>query len=95
MDLVRLGWTTHQLSELAGPLKERQRVGQELPALLGEGGSPARPAVLAVELDAEPFLESQQPIAYTLFRDVQDSGRAAQAPLASQLDQCRHLVGRE
>ena len=55
----------------------------------------AHPAALAIQLDPQPFFQSNQPAADSLLGDEQSFGRSAEAPLAGEFHESGKLVGGE
>ena len=82
-------------AELLRALEETDGVWQEAPALIGEHRQSARPAALAVQLDAETLLEGQQAVSQSLFRDPQHRCRGADLSLPRQFDERADLIGAE
>ena len=82
-------------AELLRALEEADGVRQEAPALVGEHRRSARPAALAVQLDAEALLEREEAVAQALFRDPQHRRGGADLSLPRQLDERADLIGAE
>ena len=76
----RAALDVERAAELLRALEEADGVRQEAPALVGEQRRSPRAAALAVQLDAEPLLERQQPVAQALLRDPQDRRRPRICP---------------
>ena len=94
-DFLRAALDVERAAELLRALEEADGVRQEAPALIGEHRRSARPAALAVELDAQALLERQEPVSETLLRDPQHCRRRADLPLPRQLDERADLIGAE
>ena len=69
VDLPRAG-RPEQLAQLPGPVQEREGVRQERLPLGGERRPPPAAALLVVQLDPEPLLQREQPVAQPLLGDV-------------------------
>ena len=94
-DFARAALDVERAAELLRALEETDGVWQEAPPLVGEQRRSARPAALAVQLDAEALFEGQQPVSQALFRDAQHRRRRADLPLPRQLDERADLIGAE
>ena len=83
------------MAKLRRAVEEPLSVWQELLSLWRQRGAAAQAATLAVQLDAQPLLQHQQPAAQPLFGDVKCFRRGTQAPLPGKLHEGGDLIGRK
>ena len=93
VNLAHAIFAGEEAAQLVGPLEERDRVRQEPLPVRRQRPPAARPPALAVQLDPQPRLQRQQPVAHALLGDEQPVGRLAEATRPRQLDERRDLIG--